>query len=1101
MPVTRFVSALSGLVLSLALNAAPEEGIRLLRQPTLSLTHIVFSYAGDLWIVDRAGGEARPLTTGAGVESNPVFSPDGRWVAFTGEYDGNVDVYVVEARGGIPRRLTYHPGVDDVVGWSPDGQRVIFASSRESDTPRYLRLFSMAADGVFPEALPLPMAANGALSPDGKRLAYEPVPRAFQAWKRYRGGRASYLWIADLADSRVEKVPRTDSNDFNAMWMNGKVYFLSDREGPVTLFSYDKGQVKRELPNRGLDLKNAQAGPDAIVYEQFGSIHLFNPATGKAHPVPISVRGDLPGVRARFEKVGNRLMNVSLSPTGARAVFEARGDIFTVPAEKGSVRNLTGTPGVVERDPAWSPDGKWIAYFSEASGEYALHLKGQNGTGDARIFALPPSFYYAPLWSPDNRKIAFFDKRGQLWLLDVDKGKTQVIDSSKRGANFEPAWSPDSRWLAYTRPLQSYYRALFVRDLDKGQNHQLTDGMSDVRHPGFDKGGKYLYFGASTDIGPRVSGFDMTSYPHRPTENLYLAVLKASDPSPLAPESDDEKIAEEAKAKDDAKAEAKANGKADAPEKPSDKAAPAKKEPPKVIIDVEGFSQRILALPVPSREYLTAVPGKEGILFVMEPGSASVSTPDSGPNAGPGFILHSFDLKKRKLDKVMEGLRSFDLSATGEKMLIRQGEAWFIAPAGTAPKPGEGRLRTDEMEMRVDPKAEWAQMYRETWRIERDFFYDPDHHGLDLKAAQRTYQPYLEGLQHRSDLNYLFQEMLGELSVGHLYVGGGDAPNARRVPGGLLGCDFTVNEGRYRFSRIFNGESWNPDLKAPLTQPGVDVKEGEYLLAVQGRELTSRDNVFAALEGTANRQVVLKVGPRADGSGSREVTVMPIASDSALRTYAWIEGNRRKVAQMTQGRVAYLWLPDTAQGGYTYFNRYFFSQLDKEGAVVDERFNGGGSAADYIIEYLKKPLYSHWAVRDGEDFRQPFGTLPGPKAMIVNEFAGSGGDYLPWLFRRETLGPLVGKRTWGGLVGIGGYPQLMDGGFVTAPHFAFYTPEGQWDVENVGVAPDVVVDQDPKAWREGHDPQLEKAVALVMESLKANPTRKVARPPYPNYHR
>lgn len=1078
-------AALLALTLPALCTVAAEPKL-LLRQPDLSRERIVFIHAGDLWTVPRQGGEARRLTTGIGLEGDPKFSPDGRWVAFTGEYDGNVDLYVVAAEGGIPRRLTYHPGPDRLAGWSPDGKRLLFSSARLSDTPRYLRMFALPLDGGLPEPLPLPMAADGSLSPDGRRLAYEPVPRAFQAWKRYRGGRASYLWIADLADSRVEKVPRTDSNDFNPMWVGDKVYFLSDRSGPVTLFCYDPAgrKVEKVLANSGLDLKAASAGPGAIVYEQFGALHLFDPQTRKSTPVPVTLQGDMAGVRPRFEKVGGRASNAGLSPTGARAVFEARGEILTVPAEKGSVRNLTATPGVAERDPAWSPDGRWIAYFSDASGEYELHLKAQTGLGEPRKVKLEPGFYYTPVWSPDSKRISFTDKKGGLWLLDLDKGEPRRIDTSLRGRGFEQAWSPDSRWLVYAKPLKSYYRALFAYSLEGGKVAQLTDGMGDAGSPVFDKGGKYLFFTASTDVGPRVSGFDMVSYPHRSTSSVYVAVLKAGDPSPLAPESDDEKVAEEKK---DGDKPAAAEG-AKKPEAPA-----GKKEPPKVTLDLEGFGQRILALPVPARAYAGLEAGKAGTLFLAEAVAA--------PGQPPSLIMHKYDLEKRKLDKVLDGIRSFVLSANGEKMLVRLGDNWFISPAGVPAKPGEGRLRTEEMEVRVDPKAEWAQMYRETWRIERDFFYDPGHHGLDLKAAEKKYLPWLEGLQHRADLNALFQEMLGELSVGHLYVNGGDMADPKRVPGGLLGCDFSVEQGRYRFARVFDGENWNPDLRAPLTQPGVSVNAGEYLLAVRGRDLTAAENVYQAFEGTANQQVLLKVGPNPDGSGSREVTVVPVASEAGLRTYAWIEGNRRKVAQMSGGRLAYLWLPDTAQGGYTNFNRYYFSQLDKDGAVVDERFNGGGSAADYIIDYLKKPLNSYWAIRDQEDFRQPFGTLAGPKAMIVNEFAGSGGDYMPWLFRREKLGPLVGKRTWGGLVGIGGYPTLLDGGSVTAPHFAFYTPEGQWDIENKGVAPDVEVEQDPQAWRQGRDPQLEKAVELVLEAAKKAPAKKVARPAYPNYHR
>jgi tricorn protease len=623
----------------------------------------------------------------------------------------------------------------------------------------------------------------------------------------------------------------------------------------------------------------------------------------------------------------------------------------------------------------------------------------------------------------------------------------------------------------------------------------VTDGLSDASSASFDKNGKHLYFMASTDIGPKLSGFDMSSYPHQPTRSVYVVVLKKTDPSPLAPESDEEKTAEDKKpetppsdkpAEGEPKAEP-ATAAAQPSPKPEDK-----KAPPRVTIDFDRISQRILALPIPARNFVAMGAGKTNTIFLFEqlPAAPGVT----------GLTVHKFDMEKRKLDKVLDGVRSFDLSANGEKMLFRQGDGWFIASTTQPVKPGEGKIKVEEMEVYVDPKAEWQQMYREAWRIQRDFFYDPNYHGLDLKATAAKYQPYLAALTHRADLNYLFQEMFGELTVGHLYVQGGDVADPKRVPGGLLGADYAIENGRYRFARIYDGENWNPQMRAPLTQPGVNVQPGEYLLAVNGRNITANENVYSFFQNTANKQIVIRVGPNPDGTGSREVTVVPVANEGGLRNLAWIEGNRRKVDQMTGGKLAYVWLPDTAGGGYTNFNRYYFAQLHKQGAVIDERFNSGGHAADYIIDYLKKPLNSYWAVRDGEDFRQPFGTMPGPKVMIINEYAGSGGDYMPWMFKRHNIGPLIGKRTWGGLVGIGGYPVLIDGGSVTAPHFAFYTPEGEWEVENHGVAPDVEVEMDPKAWRQGRDPQLEKAIEVAMAALQKNPPKPTKRPAYPNYH-
>ena len=1057
----------------------------LLQKPALSRTQIVFSFAGDLWTVPREGGEAQRLTSGVGVESGPVFSPDGSEVAFTGEYDGNVDVFTVPASGGIPKRLTWHPGPDTVTGWTPDGKGILFRSQRNSYS-RFSRLFTIPREGGFPAELPLPAADQGSYSEDGSRIAYLPLSPAFAAWKRYRGGRTTPIWIAALSDSRIEKIPRENSNDFNPMWIGNRIYFLSDRAGAVTLFYYDipGKKVVQALANSGLDLKSASAGPGAIVYEQFGGIHLYDLKSGKAHQVPIRVEGDMPGVRPTFERVARSIRAFGLSPAGARAVFEARGEIFTVPAEKGDVRNLTNSPGVADRDPAWSPDGKQVAYFSDESGEYALHIRQQNGMGDARKISLgsPATFYYEPVWSPDSKRIAYTDKALNLAYVEVDKGEPVRVDTDtykNPQRTLDPAWSPDSKWLAYTKQLDNHLRAVFVYSIESRKSHQISDGMSDARFAVFDKDGKYLYFTASTNTGPTQGWLDMSSVGYQTTRSVYAVVLRKEDPSPVAPESDEEKAEE--------------------PRRPEGKAAEKpdeKKDSPPFRIDLENIGQRVVALPVPPRDYTYLGAGKAGILFLLENESQRAGA--AGP---PGRTLYKFDLKTRKTEKVLDGAGAFALSANGEKMLFRQGQRWAIAGTAAPPKPGDGTLKVDTMEARVDPRAEWRQMYNEVWRIERDFFYDPGLHGLDLKAAQKKYEPYLESIAHRQDLNYLFSEMLGELSVGHLYVGGGDAPEPKRIPGGLLGADYKIENGRYRFARVYNGENWNPQLKAPLTQPGVNVAAGEYLLAVNGRDLRATDNIYSYFEGTAGKSVVIRVGPDPGGANSREVTVVPVDNEFGLRNLAWIEDNRRKVDQLSGGRLAYVYLPNTADAGYTNFNRYYFAQVNKQGAVIDERYNGGGMAADYVIDVMRRQLMNYWTTRDGKDFRTPVGSIIGPKAMIINENAGSGGDAMPWYFRKAGLGPLIGKRTWGGLVGIFGFPGLIDGGSVTAPNLAFYNTEAEWDVENHGVAPDIEVEFDPHAWRQGRDPQLEKAVEVVMAALRKNPPPEARRPAYPNYHK
>jgi tricorn protease len=1091
-----------------ALSHADTEKPLLPQHPTLSRAQVVFVLGGDLWSVPRSGGDAQRLTS-TGRARNPVFSPDGSQIAFTGEEDGNYDIYVIPASGGVPRRITYHPDPDMTVGWTPDGKSILFVSPRDSYT-RFSRLFTVPVAGGFPSEVPLPMAEFGSYSPDGTRLAYVPYsnggfipsPLFHMAWKRYRGGTTSPIWIADLADSHIEKIPRENSNDSNPMWVGNKIYFLSDRNGPVTLFVYDLAshEVNQLVDNKGFDIKSASAGPGALVYEQFGSLHLFDLDRGKAEPLAVRVAGDFASVRPRFEKVARQIGHGGLSPTGVRAVFEARGEIFTVPAEKGDIRNLTDSPGVADRDPAWSPDGKKIAYFSDEAGEYQLHLRAQNGRGPVKKYALgdPPSFYYGPRWSPDGKKIAYTDKRLNVWVLDLASGKSTKVDTNTYDERtLDPTWSPDSRWLAYSKMLRNYLNAVFVYDVESGKKHQLTDGLSDARFPAFDKNGKYLYFTASTDIGPTIGGGEMSAMNRPVTRSVYLVVLAADQPSPLAPESDEEK-GEAKKDEENKKEEAKpAADKKDDKEK-AKKDATEKKETVKVRIDLDGLGQRILSLPVPAHNYGQLVAGKSGTLFLVE---EPLLPRFGGP---PRLTVHKFDLEKRKVDKFLDGVTgTIELSQNGEKMLYRSGPAsWALVATAAPPKPGEGNLKLDGMEAHIDPPAEWRQMYHEVWRIERDFLYDPHAHGLDLRATEKKYAPYLDRLGSRQDLSYIFADMLGELTLGHVFII--DRPERAETESppktGLLGADYRIENGRYRFARVYNGENWNPQLRAPLTQPGARVKEGEYLLAVNGQDVRPPENLYRFFDGTAGKQVVLTVGPAADGKGSREVTVVPVDDEGRLRNLAWIEGNRRKVAQMTGGRVAYVYLPDTSVGGLTAFNRYFFAQVDKQAAVIDERFNGGGLLAEYVIHYLHRPLMSYISTRNGQDQVFPATTIYGPKVMIINEKAGSGGDAMPYYFRQQKVGKLVGKRTWGGLVGIGGYPTLLDGGMVTAPHLALWFPSGKWEVENHGVAPDVEVEMDPQAWRAGHDPQLEKAVALVLEELKQTHSARPHRPAYPNYH-
>jgi tricorn protease len=1087
---------------------AGEDAPLLATWPTMSKTEIVFLYGGYLWSVPRDGGEARQLTTG-GHETNPAFSPDGKWIAFTGEYDGNADVYVMPATGGEPKRLTWHPTADVVVGWTPNGKDILFRSGRESYAD-FDRLYTVTKEGGIPEVLPMWRGESGSYSPDGARIAYVPNLKWQEAWKRYRGGQTTPVYLVDLKTLKLEKVPRENSNDYNPIWMGDTVYFLSDRNGAYTLYSYDTKSkaVKQLIENKGLDLKSIAAGPDGIVYEQFGGIYVYDVASGKTRRVEIHLAGDLPATRPHWEKAGDKIQNAAISPTGARAVFEARGEIVTVPAEKGDIRNLTRTTAIAERDPAWSPDGKWIAFFSDESGEYALHLVDQSGLGTVKKISLgnPPSFFYGPTWSPDSKKVSFADKRLNIWYVDIDKGQPAKVTTDLYDAFAAPvtsSWSPDSKWLTYARYLPNHLHAIFVYSVEEGKNSQITDGMSDARYPVFDKGGKYLFFAASTDEGLGVSWLDLSGFQRPVSRSVYAVVLKKTDANPMEPQSDDEKLAEKKaeEKKEDAKDKSDRKSKSDAKDKDKDKDADKDKkdETPTVTIDFENIGQRVVALPIKGANYVQLDTGKAGILYLSEiPDVPSLN----GPTVGS---VSKFDLTSRKTEPFVAGITSFTVSSNGEKALYRQGPGatapWFIAATAAAPKPGDGKLNLDALEVYVDPRAEWNQMLHEVWRIERDFFYDPHFHGLNLTEAEKKYAPYLKGAGGRGDVNHLFAEMLGEMTVGHMFIFGGDIPKAPEVKVGLLGADYKIENERYRFARIFNGENWNPDLRAPLTQPGVDVKVGDYLIEVNGEQVRAPNSVYKYFENTAGKQIRIKVSANADGKDARDVTVVPVDQEFDLRNRAWEEDNRRKVDELSGGKLAYVHVPDTAGGGYVNFNRFYFAQTDKQGAVIDERYNHGGAIADYIIDLLGRPLRNCATTREGEKWCSPLAQIYGPKTMIINEMAGSGGDALPWMFRQDKLGPLVGERTWGGLVGIGGYPSLLDGGGVTAPRAAIYGLHGEWEVENHGIAPDIEMENDPASVAAGHDPQLEKAVQVTMEALKKNPVVMPDHPPYPDYQK
>jgi tricorn protease len=1082
------------LVLLASSQPALAQGTRLLRHPTVSRDAIAFEYGGDLWVVSRSGGEARRLTSTPEMETDPAFSPDGSRIAFSRTSGGNTDVCVVSAAGGEPKRLTFHPSNDRVKGWSPDGKRIVFSSERTSvPQAAYLQLYSVPADGGVEERLPMPRAFTGSFSPDGRRYAYEEITTAFtpdwyetSMWRHYRGGRTHPVRIMSLADHTVETLPWKNSNDGDPMWVGNTIYFLSDRNFTTNLFAYrlDTKELKQVTHHEDADVMTAGAGPDAVVYEQNGYIHLLDAASGTSRQLNIQVNGDFAWARPQLKKVGPMIRDAVLSPTGVRAAFAARGDIFTVPAEKGEARNLTHSTGAHDRSPAWSPDGAQLAWLSDASGEYQLMIGDQLGATKPRAIALPATGFYSDVaWSPNGKFVTLQDNHQNLWLMDVASGRASKIDTevfTTPGRVFDAAWSPDSRWVAYSRSLASHLRAIFVHSVADGKSFQLTDGLADAVSPAFDAGGKYLYFLASTDYGPRTGWLEMSSLDRPARRSAYLVVLSADEPSPLLPESSEE-------------------AGAPAPPPPVKPRADSgvKVETPTtrvgVRIDEPGIRQRILAIGIPAGELNDLTAGATGSFFYTE------AEPPSPGAPGGALKLQRYQLKERAAATFLEGIRSFSLSADRKKLLyssgVGAGARWGIVSTERAAKVGDGPLNVAQMETWVDPTAEWAEIFRESWRTQRDFFYDAKLHGADWQSVLAKYSTLLPYVRHRSDLGYLIAQTGGELVVGHSYLSGrGDEPTETPVPTGLLGADYTVENGHYRIHRIFSGENWNPDLRAPLSAPGVRVSTGDYLLEVNGQPVAPPMNVYEPFQGTAGHQVVIRVNGTPTLEGSRLITVIPVATEDALRTRAWIEDNRRKVDELSGGRLAYVWLPNTSTPGYTSFNRYFYSQQNKDGAIIDERYNHGGFVADYIVNELGRTQMGYFAMRDGQPWTSPGAGLYGPKVMLINESAGSGGDALPYMFHQRQLGPLVGTRTWGGLVGTGGVPPTIDGGGITAPGLAFYNLKGEWALENEGVSPDIEVENTAAEVINGHDPQLERAVQEAMRLLQQNPVSHVPRP-------
>ncbi len=1047
---------------------------RMLRYPDVSETRITFVYAGDIWVAPKEGGVAQRLSSPKGTESFPRFSPDGKQIAFTGNYDGNPDVYVISTKGGTPYRVTHHPYRDRLVDWYPDGKSLLYASRMESHRRTFNRFYKTSPKGGMPEKLPLAHAEFGAVSPDGKTIAFIMMSQDFSTWKRYRGGWAPDIRLFDLEKKTSKNITANDANDTQPMWHGSTVYFLSD-QGPKkrgNIWAYDtKTQKTRQVTFFDkFDARFPAIGPKDIVFEKGGRLYLMALDTEKIREVRIKVVTDKATLNPRVEKVANMIAGTGISPSGKRVVVEARGDIFTVPAEHGVTLNLTRTPGIAERYPAWSSDGLWLAYFSDRSGNYELIVRPADGPGkETTLTSLGNGFRYRPQWSPDSKKLLFIDKTTAVRLYHRDSKKIEIIDTLPertpfRLEDFRASWSPDSRWIAYSKGVENNNDAVSLYDTKAGKSHQVTSGYYSEWGPVFDPDGKYLYFFSKRNMKPIYSDIQPT-WIYTNTTKIAAVTLRKDVKSPLAPRNDMEESKKDEKKK-----------KGDKTDK--------KEGPEPVKIDLDGLGDRLVILPPGAGNYgsLSAVPGK--VLFIRRP--------NTGASDRKSQIVY-YDLKEREEKTILADAAGYTLTTDGKKMLVRKGRTYAIIdvkPNQKMKKP----LNLGDLEMTVDPAAEWRQIFTETWRYGRDFFYDPGTHGIDWNEMRKRYGKLMDDAVTRRDVNYVIGELIGEIGAGHIFWYGGQIEKAKRRGAGLLGVDFELDKGTYRIKKIVDVGTQNLEFRSPLREPGVDVNEGDYILAVNGISMDTSKDPWAAFQGFAGKTVILTVNSQPSGTGARDVLVKTLTNDYELREKAWVEENRRKVDKATGGRIGYIFVPDTAFNGQTELVRQYRAQFRKKGLIIDERFNAGGQLGDRFIELMNRPFYNFIYFRDGKTRQIPDITNIGPKVMLMNGWSGSGGDALPYYFKKAGMGPLIGTRTWGGLVGPSYGLPLIDGGMVSIPPGRLYGTDGEWIIENIGAVPDIKVVNDPGQMAKGHDPQLERAIEVVLKMLKKNPP-----PPIPKH--
>ncbi|HUQ31152.1 MAG TPA: PDZ domain-containing protein [Pyrinomonadaceae bacterium] len=1086
---------------------------RLMRFPDIHDDMIAFVYAGDIWTVPASGGTARRLTSHPGLELFPKFSPDGRWIAFSGEYNGTRQVFVISVEGGEPRQLTYRNDVgalpprggwDNIVyGWTPDGRNVLFRANRVAQSNRLGRPHLVPFEGGQEQPLPIMEGGAASYSPDGTKLAYTPISNEFRGWKRYRGGQSPDVWIYDLKNNTSEQITSTRAQDMVPVWLGDTIYYLSDRDWTMNLFAYDTRTKKtRKVTNHtDYDALWPSGSGSELVYEAGGYIYRLDAKSGKEERVPIRVYGDFPDTVPYFKNVKSNVASFSISPTGARALFDARGDIFTAPAKEGEVRNLTLSQGVREISPAWSPDGRWVAYLSDRSGEYEIYVRPSDGTGEERRVTTDGDIWRFPLvWSPDSRMLAYGDKKQRLRYVNVETGRTVDVDHSSNNDITNYTWAPDSRWLAYTKLGDNQFSEIWVYSVPEARTQKLTGGMTSDTEPVFDPKGRYLYFLSNRDFNLTFSGFEF-NYIYTNPARIYVGILAADGPAILLPTSDEERVKTSERPLTQPPGPSQApppqGAKAQSPTTPAEQPATAAATPPPaeakpeekktgsasaVRIDFENFENRVRAVPGQPANYrrLTATP--DGVLYLSGPGRLSL-----------------YNLNAKAEQTIIEGIQNYDLSDDGKQIIFQAGENYGITAVAPGQKPDAGLLKLDGMMMKIEPRAEWVQEYTDAWRIMRDWFYDPNMHGMDWRAIRAKYEQLVPFISNREDLNFVLTEMGSELMAGHIYVERGSDPSrVVRVDGGLLGAEVEPDaSGYFRITKIYAGENWHESFRSPLTEPGVKAKVGEYVLAVDGRSTRGVKNFYELLEGKGDRVVTIKINSRADTAGARDERVRPIKSESNLRYLDWVESRQALVDKLSGGRIGYIHAPNTAVEGNRELFKNFYPQARKDALIIDDRYNGGGFIPDRMIELLERKPLNYWSRRGVGANSTPAFAHAGPKAMLTNGYAGSGGDALPYYFRERGLGRIFGTTTWGGLIGLTGNPPLSDGGSLSTPSFRFLDLQGKWDVEGVGVDPDVEVIDRPDLMAQGVDPTLEAAVKYLLEELRRNPPKRPTPPPPP----